>query len=330
MSSLYSSSASILYEDNKRPGNTIKKGACLRAQYYSWYGYPKSLQGNPRLSRIRDMGNYISDMFVKDFMVAGIYVAHEVSFHIPEINVSGRFDVMIKDPYSSPKLPMRPSPKDLIGVELKSTGGYMNIRGPVISTKDHPLAPKPEHVLQSMVYLNYYKKFGVSKWLLIYVDRADLNWVPHTLTLDVQGSVHISNEEQNLHWPEFTIGAIYSRYKELWTCIENKNLPDRDYSIQYSNTKIAQLYTDGLLNKTETGQVERIIRKKGKTTDNDDPIIQKGDFQCAYCDYKDKCWSNLPESVDTDSNGGISDTVQQVGDQMATEEPEQIFEDSIA
>jgi len=294
-SHLYPSSASIEFTDEH---NDVEvHGSCLRQQYYQYKGVQVVSETEARIMRIRDMGDCISEMFVDDFKRAGLYVADEVSLYIPKIGVSGRFDIMIKDPYAAPKGPQRPHPKHLIGVEIKSIGGYYNIKGPIKTTRDTPLAPKIEHVLQSMIYLDYYSQYGLKKWLIIYVDRESLAWVPHTLTLNENGAAIIQNEQQNLVWDHVTMAAIEDRYQRLWHYIQNDELPPRDYVLQYSNSTILKMYTRKKLSKTDSGIIERKL-KKGQPTDDDDPILSKGDWRCNYCDFSDKCWSNDPDVRD--------------------------------
>jgi hypothetical protein len=290
-SSLYPSSASIRFVNEYDEQQVV--GECLRKQFYSYMGVKSDRRMTARSRRIIDLGDIICNMWVDDFKKLGIYVDSEVPFYMSDIGVSGRVDIIVKDPYRMPRLPnLMPSPEDLIGIEMKSTGGYQNIKGPVISTRDTPLMPKIEHILQTALYLDYYSKFGISKWVLIYVDRTSMDWEAHLITIADGGYISVSNRSQNKDLTHITISGIKERFKELWGYIDTDTLPPRDYVAQYSNDHIKKLYSRNLLNKTDMASVAKKLKKK--TISDDDTLIEKGDVSCSYCDYKEKCWSNSP------------------------------------
>lgn len=296
---LHPSAASAKYTTAKNKEVTI--GTCLRRQYYDYNDYLVGGPSSARMSRILQLGDIYANLFIEDFKRLGIYVDDEVSFFIPEYGISGRIDCLIKDPYKAPKPFIRPSPSDLIGVEFKTVGGYQGVRGPIISTRDIPLSPKPENVLQVMIYLDYYKKWGLDKWLLFYIDRGlgageenPKHYEIHTITLNSNGSPVIQNDSGITVWDYITVEAIYKRYKELAKFLSGKELPPRDFILQYSNTQILELFKSGELNKADTEKVEKYIKKKSKVSDEDPPIIQKGDWQCTYCPFTSICYSDNP------------------------------------
>lgn len=295
-SGFYPSSASVKFNDPVFGSKVI--GSCLRKEWYSFQGYATSDGTTAEAEDKKAIGDYISQRFVEKFKVAGLYVADEVSFFHEEMNVSGRIDILIKDPYKAPKPPQRPATQDLIGVEIKSTGGYHNIKGPIQSTKDTPLAPKLEHILQVMVYLDYYSKFGIDRWILIYQDRDSMRKQWHKVSIADDGSAVIVNQEQTHVYKHINIGAIKSRYNDLAKYLAQKELPPRDYAMQYSNKYIYDLYKGDLLTKTNAAKVEKIVTKytTNKTLDLNtiEPILDMGDFQCRYCQYKSMCWSESP------------------------------------
>ena len=74
--------------------------------------------------------------------------------------------------------------------------------------------------------------------------------------------------------------------------------PPRDYALQYSNTKILQMYSNGELTKTDTTAVKAKIKSMdkpvGKISDEDPIILNKGDWRCRFCDMAELCYSNTP------------------------------------
>lgn len=303
---LYPSSASIEWTDEH--GVLRKHGACLRQQWYRFLRYPEDPgEVSARISRIRDLGDVISEMYVQDFKNAGIYVADEVSLFMDDIRVSGRFDIMIKDPYTAPKPPGAPEPKDMIGIEVKSIGGYHKIKGPILTTRDTPLKPIVEHVLQSMLYLHYYSQWGLTRWSLLYVNRENMDDRYHTLIFQPDGSIRIVNESGVFDWTHITIQGIKDRYRTLWKHIEDETIPPRDYDLQYSNTKICSMYARDEFLKTDKATVERGLRKVRKIkgikeiqpiswNSDDIPLIVKGDQACQWCNFAKTCWSDTPDA----------------------------------
>lgn len=301
----YPSASSVSYIDQ----NSERKveGSCMRAEWYDFKGFDEGLvfgPSSPRMARILEMGNKYADMFIKEFKEAGIWAGDEVPFSIPELNLSGRIDAFIKDPSLAPPPPNRPLPEHLIGVEFKTVGGYQGSKGPITSTKDTKLFPKMDNVLQCLVYLYHYGKYGIKKWLLLYIDRAlgqseatPIHWNYHTIEVNSAGHPVISNEQGSTTITEFKVIDVINRFKELQKHVDNNTLPPRDYAIRYDNKKILSLYDRESLNKTQTEAITKIIKKKTreKILQEDTPIIEIGDWRCAYCEYSDICYSNNPE-----------------------------------
>jgi hypothetical protein len=283
----------------------------MRQQWYDWKGFSKELSvgaRSARIQRIFEAGEFYQDMFVKEFKNAGLWVGDEIPFYIPEIKLSGRIDCFIKDPAKAPPPPNRPKPEHLIGVELKTVGGYMGVKGPVISTRDTPLSPKVDNVLQCLCYLKYYSQFGVKKWLLLYVDRGlgsseanPTHWNYHTITIDKDDHPVISNEMGSTTWTDFTVKDVMDRFKNLSKYVETNTLPPRDYELQYSNARIRQMYENHEFAKTDTASIDRYIRKIKKpiaeVTEEDPPILQKGDWRCRFCDFCEICYSDKPQEL---------------------------------
>lgn len=289
----YPSAASIEYIDPDTK-LSIVKGECARKTFYSKMGYPIVSTTDARRSRIMDMGNYLSNMLVEDAKRAGIYIADELPFTDVPNNISGRIDLIVKDPFSCPKTLDRPSPEHLILIEIKSVGGYYNVKGCMTSTRDTPLRPKIEHLLQVMVYANYYRKYGVNKYVLLYINRENLEIVTHNISINDNGNPVITNDAGTETLTYITIDGVMNRYAKLSKYIADKELPPRDYSLQWSNQRILRELTAGTLSKTDTEIVNKKVQALGVITNEMAPLLQKGDWQCQYCEYATTCWSNDP------------------------------------
>lgn len=288
-SSVYPSSASIKLPD----GKTI--GACLRQQYYRAKGEPvtSTTPADYRLSAL--MGDKAS-LLVQELLdtlgfTCGLQrIAAEHSFHIPHINLSGRSDFVAYDH----------SNKEFIGIEVKSVGEYKASKAIE--------SPVPEHVLQSLIYLDYYSSnfptLGIKKWYILYISRTEnysikakkhgspiaMLWDYHISTDPNDGAAIIYTARGVEKWKDYTVQNIYSRFQQLNQHISTDTLPDRDYTIRYSDEAIVELYQRGLLTrKMDKEKVEKWLKKgapEGKLK------VEIADQECIYCAYKATCWPN--------------------------------------
>lgn len=303
----YPSAASVQYEKN---GRTVTEGNCMRQDWYDFKGFSKGNVGtkSARISRILDAGKMYEDMFVTELKQAGLWVGDEIPFYIEDCKLSGRIDAFIKDPSKAPPPPGRPSPEHLIGVELKTCAGFFGTKGPIKSTKDIPLSPKVDNVLQCLCYLEYYSQFGIDKWLLIYVDRAlgdseryPLHWNYHIISVNEDRHPVISNSAGTTVWSHFTVDDVLNRFRGLLKHVDDNTLPPRDYEIQYSNARIAEMFANGEFAKTDTEAINRYVRVNGKAitevTEEDPPILTKGDWRCRFCDFDEVCYSDKPSEL---------------------------------
>jgi hypothetical protein len=299
----YPSSASV---SHSKHGYETVEGECLRKEWYRWKKYPVPPGSrSARISRILDAGDMYEAMIINEIKNAGLYIADQVPIYIPEYNISGRIDVFIKDPTLAPPFPQRPSPEHLIGIDIKTTGGYQKCKGKIFSTRDTPLAPETSHVLQCLCYLHYYMPYGIKKWQLLYLDRAlgasesnPTHMSIHTITINENGNPVISNESGTEIWDHFTVQDMFDRFKHLNNMVKANSLPERDYHIQYSNSRIISMYDADVFNKTQKETVTKGIKNCGvpkqDITDDMDPIAQIGDWQCRYCEFMELCYSDNP------------------------------------
>ena len=97
---------------------------------------------------------------------------------------------------------------------------------------------------------------------------------------------------------DITIQSILENFRYTAECVEKGEIPERDYSLRFSEKEIDELYEAGLLNKTDTAQYEKrkLQIAEGKTRVV--KAVEKGDWQCRLCDYKEVCYKdNEPREV---------------------------------
>lgn len=241
-------------------------GSCLRKQYYRITETPQSDPEDPRQNFVTGVGEAVHEQVAAVYKAAEMLVKAEMRLWISKIKLSGRIDLII-----------RPD-KKLVGVEVKSIGGYYNTLGAIRGTRNVPFAPKIGHLCQTVVYAQHMHEQTngeMDEWILHYVDRESGNFAEHMIRYVNDQEVWVNGEPSSV-----TPERIYSRWDELWKHIANQSLPDRDYEIQYSEDKIKRLCDAGRLNKKDTAAV-----KAGKN-------IDKGDNPCRlWCQWRTRCWT---------------------------------------
>lgn len=273
------SSASTVYVNEH--GETVTAGTCLRKQWYSARHYEESGDRNAEGIMKALAGDLWSQFLVDRVKEAGFWYGDETRFYNQELDISGRVDIIVAEE----------STGHPVGVEVKSVGTFVS-KGVIKPTAAYPLAPKEDHVMQSMIYLHHYKN-AIKKWVILYLDRNTMEMAEHIIRIEKDKDGYhfpvISNDMGVKEWKHIRLEDIIKRWQELEVHVKNKTLPDRDYQIQYPNTHIAKLYDTDRLTKTERGKIAKRI-ESGKFKDSDPPLMPKGDWQCRYCPFVQECY----------------------------------------
>lgn len=262
----YPSGASMKVENAWGEREVI--GRCLRSQWYSMTASAAELSEiYPADSRRMDYGTVIHEYEIDRMKKANVYVADDVRFYDPENNVSGRVDAFVFNPYS------KTEPKEIIGVEIKTTGSYSIIRDTITGHDPQPLA---DHVVQVMVYADFYKS-RVKTWVIMYFDRISGKSRQHIMVL-TDGKVSINGQLK-----QWRVASIYERWKLLQSFLDTDQPPPRDYEMKYSHEKILTMRGRQQLSRAEITELE-----KGRHVD-------KGDIQCRMCAHRVKCCQPSPD-----------------------------------
>ena len=269
------SSSSVEWEIE---GRKTVEGACLREQYYKHAEVPPSDPPQGGFYLTGHFGNAIHASVVELSKRAGIWRGDEGRFFIPEDienkrpPVSGRWDLFIRDPHGS-----RP-----IGCEVKTIYGYW----PEKQYLGDNGRPRESDILQSLVYLDYYGRFGVEMWILLYISRGSGEMKQYHIRIGEDGEAIIDGTGFQESYPHITVQKIYSRWWKLREKIEAKELPDRDYTTQWSNPIILYKYQKGDLNQKDS----RAVKKKLENGETEGALLIKGDWRCGFCWYRSICY----------------------------------------
>ena len=306
------SSVSVENYDN---GYKQVTGSCLREQFYRINNEQITNAFEPDYMISAMLGDKVSELIVQLIDVHGFKMglqrlAVEHSFYDPRINVSGRTDIIAWDSIAN----------EPVGIELKSVGKYK-----ADCTIEQP---DDTHVMQSMLYLDYYRAFMPAdqkcptKWYIWYVARTE-NWnvkgkkhgSPMTmlwdyqLTMDAAGIPTIHTPIRKITRNDLKLSNIHKRYSDLASYLSTSTIPPRDYDLNYSEEKITTFHKLGkLTRKADIEKVEKWMKKgapEGKLN------LDLGDFECRNCSWRNKCWdiaaqtpvstfSSLPEKNTTE------------------------------
>ena len=256
---VYASDASVTLQiGNQRETH----GSCLRKQYYRMTSVSQSDPEQRLATGPAVIGSIMHDWVSDVFGRGGLLAQAEVPLWIPEIKLSGRVDGILK------------VNGELIGVEVKTVEGYYGRKGTIDSRRNAPFFPRLYHLTQAVVYAEHFASQGITKWQLLYVDRANGDYHGHDITYGGPETITVNGEPTSI-----TPKKIFDRWRTLWADIDNKTLPPRDYEIQYSTQRLQSMAQAGTLNKADT---EKVL--KGKAVD-------KGDANCRYCPWRTRCWT---------------------------------------
>jgi hypothetical protein len=228
-----------------------------------------------------ELGNVSHDLIVELCKKERVYVAHEVPIFWDDVGISARPDLFILDEDGS-----------VVGVEIKSVHGHHGRKGVIEAKKDAPFMPKLEHILQSMIYLDFYSQYKIKAWIIFYIARDNgfrgQHWMELKQLEDEWESPRTGRKLKskfpvvnNVELAEVTTKAVYERYAQLWAQLDKKEVPNRDFMLQYSKETLEQMAKDGRLSKTDSDKVKN------------DRFVEKGDWQCSYCSYKSMCWNGI-------------------------------------
>jgi hypothetical protein len=246
-------------------GEQETHGTCLRQSAYRMRGEEPDFPDVR--SRQATYGDLISEHEAELAKRAGIYLGHETRmFTIRHgCRISGRVDLLVK-------IRTDAGSEEKVGVEFKSVGSYHAAKGTIKVTAGVKFFPKIQHALQAACYLDYFKNMGFCRWEVVYIDRGSGETATHFILLTPENTISINGEDTQI-----TMDSIYRRFATIREHVDLGTLPPRDYEAEYSRQKL-----DLLAARKELSQADTRLLSKGQ--------LQKGDWQCRYCEFRKRCW----------------------------------------
>lgn len=240
-------------------------GSCLRSNYWHINAIKPTNPMTARSRRITSYAKLVEQFEIEQYKKIGIWRGNNVKFYNTKYKISGEADAIVYDKGINSN----------IGVEIK-TGYDYRFRKEVIGTQYRKGRPKLDHLLQTMLYIDWFD----IPFKMLYIDRGNAARKEYAITLNRDGTCNIDGRKLA---NGLSIPRCIARYDELGEHLLNATLPKRDFQLKYSQDRIEFLYDSNRLNKTASKEFER--NKK----------LDIGDWQCSYCNYKDYCWKEPKE-----------------------------------
>lgn len=233
-------------------------GKCRRAQVYSWLNVPESNPVDAGGIWKMEMGNALHILVARLLEDSGLDIIDEIPFKEQvaglEHPVSGRADnLFLADGH-------------ITGLEIKSSFG----RG--VKSWQMAGTPKPEALLQTLVYLEY---TDIAQYYIIGIGRDNAYRTQWITTLSEDGQLLIQSGGRTETFP-VGIKAILDAWAEVERFAHDDTLPERDYKAAIKEGEVKDKYQR---NKVE----------------------YKSDWQCSYCQWCNECWK---ETLDVSRETG--------------------------
>jgi len=279
--------------------NGKRIGSCPRKIYWDAIRETPSEKFEPYQMATFALGDASHELICEWVKKAGLLVKEEYEI-VDTVNFwSGRVDLITKEVMPDGNI----SPDNIIPVEIKSVKGDYGRRGCVVPNRNHPYAPKIEHVLQNVLYLDFLQRESgqpVPYGQVFYIARDNGYMAIHYTELDRSDPEKTQVLVNHQPIVGLTIEGIHKEFHLIRAQLVDSCLPDRAYKPQYTKSEIDQLLRLKELNKADTAKAEK------------DRFVEKGDWQCMYCAYAGKCWEgidkldiyNSPEDTFTENLDG--------------------------
>ena len=257
------------------------RGACHRSAWYRNRGYSPS-PPSPDALRKMYWGNAIEAAEIDLYKQAGLFIAEQVGFWVPQYFLKGRIDCFVRDSDSWTGQDLVGKGRlGVVGVEIKSTWSYGS-KGTINCPTGTKPWPKWEHIIQCALYHWHFRKVA-NYWQCVYLARDNGGARSHNILVLEDNRISVNGEI--IH---FTIDHILRRLGLLGQDLRKDEEPPRDFDLVFDRDKLVKMADAGVFGKTDTDKV-----RKGHK-------VVKGDWQCKWCNYARMCWQGVPLPFDVD------------------------------
>ncbi len=243
---------------------------------------------------IWEAGKLFEDHVIEQAKQSGVYVAEQVQIVIPEYNIVGKLDLIVRNPDTG----------GFIAEEVKSVYGHNanNILG--TPTKRKLGKPREGNMMQLAIYDWHLKKrmSGLEDSRLLYGARDTGRYAEFSVSAESGKGIEYQAVSPWLESPvtsPITIDAMLQEYKYVEAAFQAGDVPNKDFDLAHSDERLQTMYDRDEMSKTKREAYEKILQRRqeniervaeGKAPKKELKSIESGDFQCNYCEYRKYCW----------------------------------------
>jgi hypothetical protein len=296
-------------------GEEVVLGKCRRAIFLryvvdNYKFYPKYSHYRPLVEEIKKKevppdrymlwiwraGELYEEYLINISKESGVFIAEQTPLYIPSHNVSGKVDLTI----------INPETHLLSKVEVKSVYGHNSntvLGTPSQRSKGALGTPRDSNLMQIALYEWWGSSMddAYEHSRLVYGARDTGRYAEYIIstetTVEENGESTIRvfyegnapNKTQKTEAP-FTLTSILNQYEYVQNCLDSGVVPKRDYEIAYSEEKIETLYSRDELSKSDKERFEKWKAWKDGTRSRQIKPVEKGDWQCRYCKFREVCF----------------------------------------
>lgn len=268
---LWPSEASVKYTDEHGEDKII--GKCQRAIYYRLSGVTPTNPPNAKSQIIFLLGNSVENMVTEAWKQMGIWENNSVKWEDREKNLSGEYDVILKE--------IVDGEAKFYGAEVKSFYGYFAnkmILGGWSGRSPNKIytagKPKDEALMQAALYVDH-SAGRLDGFKLIYVSRDNTEMAEFNIRVDsTTKEITVNGVKET----RFTVNDIYERYATMNMFKDQNIKPQREYVMSPDDARVEVLHSRGEV--SASAYKDHCSGKK-----------KVSDWHCSYCDYKDHCWT---------------------------------------
>jgi len=258
-------------------------GKCKRATFYRLKGLKPTNPPTGKSQILFLLGHTVEAQVVEIWKQMGIWENNSVRFENREKNLSGEFDVVLREGDRK------------YGVEVKSFYGYYANKqilghwsGRGANKRFVNGRPKDEHLMQAALYADH-TRGTLEGFKLFYASRDNNEFKEFNITVNEGGTIFINGAADN----RFTINDVYRSYAELGEHIANDDLPGKDFVFEPSDERVKVLFERGDVSKSAFD-----AHSSGKK--------RVSDFHCSYCNFKDHCLGPRSDSWDNPEAAAVN------------------------
>lgn len=264
-------------------------------------------------------GDLYEDYVINLAQASGVYIAAQVPIYVKDHNISGKVDLIALNPDSFKRTV----------TEVKSVYGHNGntVLGSQYDRRTGQLGrPRDSNLMQIAIYDWHFAtpKEDYEYSRLLYGSRDTGRYAEYSVRTEYDEATGVTkiyyagiapNKTQEVESPITIDSILHDGYGYVVNHLLSGTIPERDFDLRYSEEKIQTMYDRHeqlpkmeRLSKKDHEQITKIkaraelnIEREAEGKKPLKPLkpVEKGDWQCNLCKYKNVCYNpdNSPRSL---------------------------------